>query len=91
MLVLLIIFMIVTPLIDRGTIDLPEASYPTQYAEGEKTVTLTVRPDRTLLLQDIPVPEAVLLTKVREIFERHSDKVLYLKATKNLDYEIFCE
>ena len=39
MLVLLIIFMIVTPLIDRGTIDLPEASYPTQYAEGEKTVT----------------------------------------------------
>jgi len=86
MLVLLIIFMIVTPLIDRGTIELPEALHPTQYGESEKTVTLTIRPDRTLLLQDIPVPESVLLAKVREIFDSRSNKILHLKAARNLDY-----
>ncbi len=87
MLVLLIIFMVVTPLLQKGVdVRLPEAQYPTDHPDNEDTVNLAVKLDRTIYLDMIPVAESELVTKLQEKFEGRADKTLFLKADEGLDY-----
>ena len=87
MLVLLIIFMVVTPMLQKGVdVVLPVAEYPTDHPDNESVVTLAVKRDRTLYLDMIPVPRTDLLAKVREKFDTRAEKVLFLKADEALEY-----
>jgi biopolymer transport protein ExbD len=87
MLVLLIIFMVVTPLLQKGVdVKLPVAEYPTDHPDNESVVTLAVKRDRTVYLDMIPVPEAELMLKIREKFDTRAEKVLFLKADTELEY-----
>ena len=87
MLVLLIIFMVVTPMLQKGVdVKLPPAAYAIDHPDNEDTVTLAVRIDRTLYLDMLPVPEADLVANLREKFDIRTDKTIFLKADENLDY-----
>jgi biopolymer transport protein ExbD len=87
MLVLLIIFMVITPMLQKGVdVKLPIAEYPTDHPDDESVVTLAVTRDRTLHLDMIPVPRAELVTKIREKFDARAEKVLFLKADESLEY-----
>ena len=87
MLVLLIIFMVVTPMLQKGVdVVLPEAEYPTDHPDNESVVTLAVKRDRTLYLDMVPIPEAELLTGLREKFDTRAEKILLLKADEAVDY-----
>ncbi len=87
MLVLLIIFMVITPMLQKGVdVKLPIAEYPTDHPDDESVVTLAVTRDRTLHLDMIPVPRAELVTKIREKFGARAEKVLFLKADESLEY-----
>jgi biopolymer transport protein ExbD len=87
MLVLLIIFMVVTPLLQKGVdVVLPEAQYPVDHPDNESVVTLAVKRDRTLYLDMIPVPRTDLLTSIREKFDGRTEKILFLKADEAVDY-----
>jgi biopolymer transport protein ExbD len=87
MLVLLIIFMVVTPLLQKGVdVVLPEAQYPVDHPDNESVVTLAVKRDRTLYLDMIPVPRTDLLTSIREKFDGRAEKILFLKADEAVDY-----
>ena len=87
MLVLLIIFMVITPMLQKGVdVKLPIAEYPTDHPDDESVVTLAVTRDRTLHLDMIPVPLAELVTKIREKFDARAEKVLFLKADESLEY-----
>jgi biopolymer transport protein TolR len=87
MLVLLIIFMVVTPMLQKGVdVKLPPAAYAIDHPDNEDTVTLAVRIDRTLYLDMLPVPEADLVANLREKFDVRTDKTIFLKADENLDY-----
>jgi biopolymer transport protein TolR len=87
MLVLLIIFMVVTPLLQKGVdVVLPEAEYPTDHPDNESVVTLAVKRDRTLYLDMLPVPRNDLLVSIRDKFEGRTEKVLFLKADEAVDY-----
>jgi biopolymer transport protein ExbD len=87
MLVLLIIFMVVTPMLQKGVdVKLPPAAYGVDHPDNEETVTLAVRIDRTLYLDMIPVPESDLVANIREKFDVRTDKTIFLKADENLDY-----
>ena len=87
MLVLLIIFMVVTPMLQKGVdVVLPVAEYPTDHPDNESVVTLAVKRDRTLYLDQIPIPRADLLTSIREKFDTRAEKILLLKADEAVDY-----
>lgn len=87
MLVLLIIFMVVTPLLQKGVdVKLPEAEYPSDHPDSEDAINVAIRLDNTVYLNMMPVAESELPTKLSEEFEGKTDKILFLKADEGLDY-----
>ena len=87
MLVLLIIFMVVTPMLQKGVdVKLPPAAYGVDHPDNEESVTLAVRLDQQIYLDMLPVPESDLVTKIREKYDLRTDKTIYMKADENLDY-----
>src|SRR5262245_41975083 len=84
-LVLLLIFMLTAPMMYRGIdVNLPKASAkPTAV---EERLVLTVTKDRTLYLNDKPVPLASLDAQLATTFRDRKDKTLYLKADSGLPY-----
>lgn len=84
-LVLLLIFMLTAPMMYRGIdVNLPKAaSKPTAV---EERMILTVTKDRTLYLNEKPVPLATLETQLRDAFKDRTEKTLYLKADAGLPY-----
>src|SRR6185436_5805143 len=84
-LVLLLIFMLTAPMMYRGIdVNLPKAAAkPTAV---EERMILTVTKDRTLYLNDKPLPLATLETQLRDAFKGRTDKTLYLKADAGLSY-----
>ena len=88
MLVLLIIFLIITPVIVNGVdAGLPKASALQSRPEEEGDRTLVIDAVGRYYLDRVPVAHGVLGERLRAIFSfRTSDKVLYLRAHKDLDY-----
>ena len=87
LLVLLIIFMVVTPMLQKGVdVKLPPAAYAVDHPDNEDSVTLAVRVDQQIYLDMLPVPESDLVTKIREKYDLRTDKTIYIKADENLDY-----
>jgi len=87
MLVLLIIFMVVTPLLQKGVdVKLPEAEYPSDHPDNEDSVTVAMKLDGTLYLNMVLIPQADLVTKLREKYANRTDKTMFLKADEGLDY-----
>jgi biopolymer transport protein ExbD len=87
MLVLLIIFMVVTPMLQKGVdVKLPPAAYAADHPDNEDTVTLAVRVDGQIFLDMMPVPRSDVVTSIREKFDVRTDKTIFLKADENLDY-----
>ena len=87
MLVLLIIFMVVTPMLQKGVdVKLPPAAYAADHPDNEDTVTLAVRVDGQIFLDMMPVPRSDVVASIREKFDVRTDKTIFLKADENLDY-----
>ena len=87
MLVLLIIFMVITPLLQKGVdVKLPEAAFPTDHPDSEDVVNVAIRLDNAIFLNMVPVPEGELVTKLSEAFEGKTEKILFLKADEALEY-----
>ena len=87
MLVLLIIFMVVTPMLQKGVdVKLPPAAYAVDHPDNEDSVTLAVRVDQQIYLDMLPIPESDLVTRIREKYDLRTDKTIYMKADENLDY-----
>jgi len=89
LLVLLIIFMVLTPLItsEKGTIKLPTALNTIDMPD-KIDVALRIRKDGTMFLnQDIkPVTLENLQTALEEAFLTVSEKKLYIKADMELEF-----
>src|SRR3954462_14977968 len=88
MLVLLIIFMIVTPLIAAGfKATLPKRKNLDPRPEGENEVVLGIDQAGRYFLNARPLPNATLEDQLRGIFAaRTEDKILYFKADNQLKY-----
>ncbi len=88
MLVLLIIFMVVTPLIAAGfTLQLPEGVHLKSRPDDPNRVTLGIDRAGTYYLNREPIAKAdaqMILTT--EFANRPEDKVLYLRADRELPY-----
>ena len=88
MLVLLIIFMIVTPLIAAGLkATLPKGKNLDPRPEGDNEVILGIDQAGRYFLNQRPIADGALEDQLRSIFaSRTEDKILYFKADNQLKY-----
>ena len=88
MLVLLIIFMIVTPLIAAGfKATLPKGDNLRPSPEQENEIVVGVDVEGNFFLNTHPMPDDQLEEQLRAMYAaRTEDKIMYLKADQNLKY-----
>jgi biopolymer transport protein ExbD len=90
MIVLLIIFMVITPMLSKGVdVKLPTASNTAERKDEPKTITVAIKRDATTFLNGIPVPnQADLAPQVKERLEEapEGSKMVFLKADSELPY-----
>jgi biopolymer transport protein TolR len=88
MLVLLIIFMIVTPLIASGfKAEMPVGKNLTPDGEDDDEVVLGIDETGRYFLNGAPIPPDVLEDQLKSIYAtRTKDKILYFRADQNLKF-----
>jgi biopolymer transport protein TolR len=89
MLVLLIIFMITTPLLQSGiTVNLPKAKNPLDApdADGKDAVIVALTREGRLYLAKNPITEDELMTHLTERFTGEMNKTMFLKADQAVAY-----
>ncbi len=94
MLVLLIIFMVTAPMIQRGVdVNLPVSTRSSQIAHERLfvSVPLTFRQDHAVYLGDEKVRLELLQERVRQKMEGHSDKEVYLRGDGGVQYQDLME
>jgi biopolymer transport protein ExbD len=89
MLVLLIIFMIVTPLIANGfKATMPQGLNLDKDPEGDNEVILGIDESGHYFLNGAPISDAALPDHLKALYAaRTKDKILYFRADQNLKYE----
>src|SRR5437868_10023315 len=95
MLVLLIVFMVTAPMIQRGVdVKLPVARRAAQQIQGERvfvTVPATYRQNHLVYLGDEALRLDVLQERVRQKVETMSDKQVYLRGDGTVTYQELME
>jgi biopolymer transport protein ExbD len=90
MIVLLIIFMVITPMLQKGVdVKLPSAANTKERKDEPKTIVVAVKQDTTTYLNGIKIDnQADLVKNIKERLEEMADtaKVVYLKGDENLPY-----
>jgi biopolymer transport protein ExbD/biopolymer transport protein TolR len=89
MLVMLIIFMVITPMLSHGvSVDLAETRNPIGMANAEKedAIVVAVTRDGKLFLGTTQVPADQVAPKVRDQLTNRLDKTTYVKADKRARY-----
>jgi biopolymer transport protein ExbD len=90
MIVLLIIFMVITPMLQKGVdVRLPTAGNTKERKDEPKTIIVAVKQDSTTYLNGIKIDnQADLVKSIKERLEEMADtsKVVYLKGDENLPY-----
>jgi biopolymer transport protein ExbD len=87
MLVLLIVFMIVTPLSQKGLdVHLPETAAPNERGPTPSELVLEVDRDGELTLNRKRLAPDELRLRLRELLEVRADRTLFLKAHEKLRY-----
>ena len=88
MLVLMIIFMVTAPLIQRGVdVDLPPANAQPMPVDEDVSV-LSITKDQKVFLGEAEIAFEELETKIRLNQKLQKDKELYLHADRNLPYGV---
>jgi len=86
MLVLLIVFMVAAPLMTVGVpIELPKTEAK-QLDSSTEPITITVRADRSLFLQDSAVAADQLTAKLIAIAKNGYDEQIFVRADTNVSY-----
>jgi biopolymer transport protein ExbD len=89
LLVLLIIFMVITPLTPKGLEALipqpppPNAPPP----EVDRTVVIIINRDRSMMLNTEPVSEDRLGERLLEVFKTRAERVVFVKADPDLEFK----
>ncbi|HZD08538.1 MAG TPA: biopolymer transporter ExbD [Candidatus Limnocylindrales bacterium] len=94
MLVLLIIFMVITPMLVNGVrVDLAEARNPTAMSDANKrdALILSVMRDGQMFLGNERVTGEALTQKVRDQVANRVDKTVYVRADARVRYGILVE
>ncbi|HLH41433.1 MAG TPA: biopolymer transporter ExbD [Bryobacteraceae bacterium] len=92
LLVLLIIFMVITPLTPHGLDALapqpPPPNSPPPPPDQDRTVVIVIDKDHSIHLnQDPAIPEDQLQQRLVDIFKTRAERVVFVKGDKDLEFE----
>jgi biopolymer transport protein ExbD len=91
LLVLLIIFMVITPLTPHGLETLapqpPPKNQPPPDPSQDRTVVIVIEKDKSMKLNQDPIDEAHLGDRLTEIFKTRAERVVFVKGDKELDFQ----
>lgn len=91
LLVLLIIFMVITPLTPHGLDTLvpqpPPPNQPPPPPNADPTVVVDVKKDGSIEVNTAPVAEKDLTARLEDIFKTRATKVVFVKGDPDLDYQ----
>jgi len=86
-LVLLIIFMVVTPMLQKGVdVTLPETHNPDKMPEGSKQMNVSIKADGSIFVNSNWVPKDNVKASLTQIHTETPDKTIVIKADKRLKY-----
>ena len=87
-LVLLIIFMVVTPMLQKGVnVALPETSTPEKMPENQKQLTVSIKSDASVYVGQSYVPEAALPAAFKQSHDGNPDREVVVKGDYRLTYK----
>jgi biopolymer transport protein TolR len=90
LLVLLIIFMVITPLTPHGL----EAIAPqppdkkTPPPDQDRTVVIIIEKDKSMKLNNESIDEARLGPRLEEVFRTRAERVVFVKADPDLEFQV---
>ena len=88
---LLIIFMVITPLTPHGLDTLvpqpPPPNQPPPPPDQDPTVVIDVKKDGSIEVNTVPTPEKDFDRQVEAIFKTRATKVVFVKGDPDLDYQ----
>lgn len=91
MLVLLIIFMVTTPMMQQGLdIELPETA-SSGVPTAEEPFVLVIKKSKKIYVGDQYIPATDLRKRLGAIFETRKNKQIYLQADRAVDYGFVAE
>jgi biopolymer transport protein TolR len=86
-LVMLIIFMVVTPMLQKGVdVQLPQTNQPEKMPEGQKQLTISIKQDGHVFVDESWVPDENLEAKLTDIHTQTPDKDVVIKGDRRLKY-----
>jgi biopolymer transport protein TolR len=86
-LVLLIIFMVVTPLLQKGVdVNLPETANPERMPEGQQQLDIALKVDGSIFVGQDWVPKEQLPARLKEIYAASPEKDVVIKADRRMRY-----
>ena len=88
-LVLLIIFMVVTPMLQKGVdVQLPETTSPEKMPENERQLTVSVRQNGNVFLNENWMPEEEALQRqLEELHTQSPDRTVVIKGDRRIKYK----
>ncbi len=90
LLVLIIIFLVITPLTPHGLDALvpqpPPPNQPPPPPEHDPTVVVQVNKDHSLTINTQPIALRDLQAKLTDIFKTRANKVMFVKGDKDVEY-----
>lgn len=90
LLVLIIIFMVITPLTPKGLealVPQPPPPNQKQTESDQRTVVVTVNADKSMLINQEPTDEGRLGQRLEEIFKTRAERVMFVKGDPSLEFQ----
>jgi biopolymer transport protein TolR len=95
LLVLLIIFMVITPLTPKGLEALvpqpDENEEDTPPPDDARTVVVSIAADRRIMINREPAQKGVLEERLRDIFKTRAQRVMFIRGAPSLEYREVAE
>jgi biopolymer transport protein ExbD len=90
LLVLIIIFMVITPLTPKGLealVPQPPPPNQKQMESDQRTVVIVVNRDKTLMINQETTDETKLGSRLEEIFKTRAERVVFVKGDPDLEFQ----
>jgi biopolymer transport protein TolR len=89
LLVLIIIFMVITPLTPKGLealVPQPPPPNQKQQEDNSRTVVIVINKDRSMMINQEPIQEGQLQGRLEDIFKTRAERVVFVKGDPDLEF-----
>jgi biopolymer transport protein TolR len=94
LLVLIIIFMVITPLTPKGLEALvPQPPPPNSKPNpaDDRTIVVTINKDHSMLVNTEPMAENLLQKRLEDIFKTRAERIMFVKGDPDIEYKWVAE